>query len=136
MVRSAVPAVLLLVYAGGHYGDAALAALTGWPIEWAYALCQSAAQAALWVLVAALVPRGALLLPGALVCVMGAADALLRCGCIVAQMLRPAALASGGNLCDAHSGVNLYAWGLASLSVLAVLIAAWATAHDNHHNAG
>lgn len=130
MRQHAVPGALLLILAGSQYGDTALAALTGWPLDWCYALLQAAGQTALWAMVAALVPRGIALVPGAAVCILGAFEGAQRAACIVAQMLRPVELSADTNLCEAHTGVALYAWGLAALSVTAVIIAAWATAHD------
>lgn len=123
-----VPGLLLITLGAGHYGDEAMASATGWPIEWAYAICQAGAQAVLWVLVVALVPRTLLLIPGVIICTVGAAESLMRAGGLVLQQLAPIAVPDGANLLDARTGLDLYAWGLAMLSVCASTLAAWATA--------
>lgn len=127
-----LPGALLLLLAGGDYGAPVLAALSGWPMDWCDYMLQGARTAGLWALVVALVPRSLVLPPGAAVCVWGAWEALQRPACAVAQMLHPVPLRPDDtrSLCELHSGVDLYALGIAAIAVLAVLVAAWATADD------
>ena len=125
-----LPGTLLLLLAGGDYGAPVLAAATGWPLDWADYILQGARTAALWALVVALLPRSLLLPPGAAICIWGAWEALQRPACAIAQMLHPVPLqpADTRTLCQLHSGVDFYALGVAAVAVLAVLMAAWATA--------
>lgn len=125
-MRSAwMPGCLLLILAGGEYGGPVLSDLTGWPVEWCDYILSGAATAALWALAGAHLPRTLLMPPGAAVCVWGAFEALQRPACAVAQMLDPVPLDGLTTLCQAHTGVDLYALGVAGLSVLAALLAGW-----------
>lgn len=122
-----VPGALLLLLAASEYGSPVLHAATGWPLDWCDYILSGAGTAGLWAAVVALVPRTLVLPPGAAVCVWGAFEALQRPACAVAQMLRPVPLDSQRTLCELHTGVDLYAFGVAALSVLASLLAAWAS---------
>lgn len=121
-----LPGLLLIILAASEYGTPVLHAATGWGLDWCDYILAGAGTAALWSMVVALVPRTLVLPPGAAVCVWGAFEALQRPACAVAQLLRPLPLDGQRTLCELHTGVNLYAFGIAALSVLAVLLAAWA----------
>lgn len=122
-----LPGGLLLLLAASEYGSPVLHQATGWPLAWCDYILQGAGMAVLWSLVVALVPRTIVLPPGVAACIMGAFEALQRPVCAVAQMLDPVDLSDGRTLCQAHTGMDLYALGIASLSVLAVLLAVWAS---------
>lgn len=120
-----LPGSVALSLALMHYGDRALASLTGWPWDWAYAVCQSAGQVLLWALVATL-GRGLAVLPVGAMCLLGAAESAQRVACLIGQLLDPIDIPAGVALCDARTGLRLEAWGLAGLAVCAALLGAWA----------
>lgn len=131
ITRAHVLLGLLLIAAGGmHYSDWLIAALTGWPIDLAYGIGQAGGEVLLWAvagaLAAAVLPSRTERVLGTLITGYGAAESLLRASCLAWQAAEPVAIAAGQTVCEAHTGLDIYALGLAVLAVLASLLGAWA----------
>lgn len=127
---------LLLIAAGVmHYSDWLIAGLSGWPIDLAYGIGQAGGEVLLWAvagaLAAAVLPSRTERALGWLITWYGAAESLLRVSCLAWQAVDPVEIVGEQTICEAHTGLNVYAIGLAVLAVLASLLGAWASASDN-----
>ena len=132
-----LPWALLLSLGLFVAGDEAVAALTGWPIDWSYAVAQAAGAGAAWLIAAWLLISLAGEFSGRWItilshqdrmavvcCCLGAVESLMRVGCIAWIMENPVEVRHDQSVCDAVTGLNVSGASIAALAIVTAFMAA------------